>query len=135
MDDEGMDAKPAKWDEWEQEKQQQWMREHAAVRVRRQMQEEDIKKSQAKSDRRRIRARNTGITSGLAAGAGVLVLSIALAVWLRWRAGARAKRALAARIDELVAEFPQEVSCLGGPSALRDRAIVRQLLRDLEAQR
>ena len=46
----------------------------------------------------------------------------------------QAKQALAAKIDELVAEFPQEVQSWGGPSVLRDEDLVRELLNQLEPQ-
>jgi hypothetical protein len=60
-------------------------------------------------------------------------------VWLRlrfWRkARARAEHDLATKINEVVAEFPQEVQTWGEPSVLREQDIVQELIRELEAPR
>jgi serine/threonine protein kinase len=56
---------------------------------------------------------------------------------LRWwyKARARARQDLSAKIDEVVAEFPQEVQALGGPAVLREPAILQELVLALEAPR
>jgi serine/threonine protein kinase len=130
------DEKPARWEEWDREKQRRWIMEQEELRLQQQQREkEESEKDKEEASRQMNRAENIGLISGFGTAAGVLALAISFAVWLRRKALTRAKQALAARIDELVAEFPQEVSSLGGPSALRDRVIVRELLRELEAQR
>jgi serine/threonine protein kinase len=56
--------------------------------------------------------------------------------WLRLRArdkdSARAEQNLAARIEQLLSEFPQECQTWGGGAALADRAVVELILRELE---
>jgi hypothetical protein len=64
-----------------------------------------------------------------------------LGLCIRWRlrlwrkVRTRVEQDLAAKIDGVVAEFPQEVQNLGGPSVLRERSILRELVRELEAVR
>jgi hypothetical protein len=45
---------------------------------------------------------------------------------------AKAAQKIAAGIEELAAEFPQEVQSWGGAAVLRDKDIVREVLRQLE---
>jgi serine/threonine protein kinase len=72
-----------------------------------------------------------GSISGILAGAAVL----GFALWWGRKVLARAKQALAAKIDELVAEFPSEVQSWGGPTVLQDRDIVQELLPRVQAQK
>jgi serine/threonine protein kinase/predicted lipid-binding transport protein (Tim44 family) len=76
---------------------------------------------------------------GIAAVVGFLIgiAILGTSIWLSWhfwrKARAQANQKLAAKIDELVADFPQEVHALGGSTILRDEGAVRELLRHLEA--
>jgi hypothetical protein len=72
---------------------------------------------------------------GVVGGLGLFVT----AFWLRirvWRkARARAEKDLAAKIDELLAEFPSECQTWGGRTALQEPDVVREVIRELEAVR
>jgi TM2 domain-containing membrane protein YozV len=81
---------------------------------------------------RRERIENNAI--GLGACTGLVVLGASILLTLRYQraARARAKANLAARIEELAANFPEEVQYWGGPAVLRDREIVRELFKQLK---
>jgi serine/threonine protein kinase len=67
--------------------------------------------------------------------AGSLACVLGLSFWLErvfWRKiRAKAAQKLAFGIEELAADFPQEVQSWGGSAVLRDKDIVRELLRQL----
>jgi serine/threonine protein kinase len=76
------------------------------------------------------RATATGLILGLLSG---FVLCGTM-IWLRLRflakARVQAERDLAAKIDELMSEFPRECETWGGPSTMRDLDIMAELVRD-----
>jgi hypothetical protein len=69
-----------------------------------------------------------GIVGGLALWGSIIWLHLRS----RWKAQARAKHDLAAKIDQLLAALPQECQVWGGRAALANRAIVQEILRDLK---
>jgi hypothetical protein len=81
------------------------------------------------------RADAVGVVVGWASGLGLC--GVVLRWWLRaWQRGrALAERDCAAKVKEVLAEFPEEAQAFGGAAALRDREIVQELVRDLEASR
>jgi hypothetical protein len=60
-----------------------------------------------------------------------LVVCVRLLIW-RGAIG-RAEKQLSAKVDEVMAEFPQECKLWGGRAALKDPVFVREALRELEA--
>jgi hypothetical protein len=76
---------------------------------------------------------------GFFVGVPVGLCLVGVLTWLRlrlWRKSQeRAEQNLAAKVQELLDEFPQECKEWGGPSALRDREIVQEFVRNLEARR
>jgi hypothetical protein len=80
-------------------------------------------------------AEDVGILVGVLIGLG----TCGALFWgrlLLWRkARLEADKDLAARIDQVLEEFPQESQQWGGRGALREREIVQELLRDLKGPR
>jgi serine/threonine protein kinase len=71
---------------------------------------------------------------GLVSALSILVGLVWVGLWLRWRPRTQGKRTLAARIDQLLAEFPQECQTWGGRAVLTDRDMVQAILRELETR-
>ena len=65
-------------------------------------------------------------------GLAIIGGSVWLGIWFRRKARRSAEEALASKIDQLLAEFPQECQTWGGRAALADREIVKEIFRELE---
>jgi hypothetical protein len=74
-----------------------------------------------------------GVLAGLVSGLAVLGVFLRMGSWFRRRHLDQIEQALAAKIDQVLAEFPQECQTWGGRAALADKDIVEEILRELEA--
>jgi hypothetical protein len=66
-------------------------------------------------------------------GLAIIGGSVWLGIWFSRKLRRSAKDALASKIDQLLAAFPQECQTWGGRAALADTEIVKEMLRELDA--
>src|SRR5262249_23117064 len=74
----------------------------------------------------------TGIAAGVVTGLGLATTAVWLCWWWGRKVQLRAQHQLAAKIDELLTEFPHECQAWGGASVLRDRELVEALLWEVD---
>src|SRR5262249_34783936 len=80
-------------------------------------------------------ATTKGLVTGFLVGPLVCAAVLWLRVILRRRSLAAAEKALAAKIEEIQAEFPEQCRAWGGAAGLREPDLVNEVLRDMEARR
>src|SRR5262249_38128731 len=73
-----------------------------------------------------------GVVTGVLTGLGLAIGSVWLCKRFERKAQPRAEQKLAAKIDELLTEFPHECQAWGGASVLRERELVEALLWEVD---
>jgi serine/threonine protein kinase len=80
-------------------------------------------------------AKDTSLAVGVSTGVGVFLLILFLKVLLRWRKRHNVLAELESRIDQLLADYPEECKAWGGRAALCDWRVVRDLEYELAPRR